>query len=69
MKKFEMVMTAWKRKGDPEYFTEENPPTWLYNEKTKGSTMDNTWFWFGHVMTLEVGQSVQTDFRTIKRIE
>lgn len=29
--------------------------------------MDNRWFWEHHVLTLEVGQSVGTDFRTIER--
>jgi len=31
--------------------------------------MDNRWFWTEHVLKLEVGESVCTDFRKITRIE
>lgn len=31
--------------------------------------MDNRWFWTDYVLTLEVGQSVETDFSVIKRVE
>ena len=50
------------------YFDEQTAPDWLTGAKTvKGSTMDNRWFWTDHVLTLDVGQSVDTDFRTIRR--
>ena len=53
-----------------EEFTEETAPDWLTSRnQIKGSTMDDSWFWFGHVLTLEVGQSVETDFSKITRIE
>ncbi|QJT70804.1 hypothetical protein GR7B_00006 [Vibrio phage vB_VcorM_GR7B] len=54
----------------PVNFTESTAPTWLTSEDTvKGSTMDGRWFWDEHVLTLDVGQSVDTDFRRITRIE
>lgn len=31
--------------------------------------MDHRWFWNEHVMTLQVGQSVDTDFQTVTRVE
>jgi len=49
-------------------FTEETRPSWLNYTGPKGSTMDNSWFWDGHVMKLEVGQSVDTDFQKITRL-
>lgn len=50
-------------------FTETTAPDWLTSCKTiKGSTMDDRWFWNNHVLKLEVGNSIQTDFRTITRI-
>jgi hypothetical protein len=49
-------------------FTEKEAPEWLRFGGTEGSTMDNRWFWKGHVMTLSVGQSVETDFQKITRI-
>ena len=53
-----------------EEFTEETAPDWLTSRnQVKGSTMDDSWFWHGHVLTLEVGQSVETDFSKITRIE
>lgn len=53
-----------------EFFTEENAPKWLTSEDTvKGSTMDYRWFWNDYVLTLKVGETINTDFRTIKRIE
>lgn len=49
-------------------FNEQTAPDWLTSAKTvKGSTMDNRWFWTDHVLTLDVGQTVDTDFRTIRR--
>lgn len=53
-----------------EEFTEETAPDWLTSKNTvKGSTMDDSWFWNRHVLTLNVGESVKTDFQTITRIE
>ena len=50
-------------------FDEDDAPDWLTGENTvKGSTMDNRWFWKDHVLTLEVGESVEADFRVIKRM-
>lgn len=50
-------------------FSENDAPAWLTSENTvKGSTMDGRWFWKEHVLTLEVGESIDTDFNTIKRI-
>ena len=49
-------------------FSEHNAPTWLTSENTvPGSTMDNRWFWEKHVLTLEVGKSINTDFHRITR--
>lgn len=67
MKKFSMVHHFFP-KEEPVIFSDKNPPRWLKGDG-KGSTMDNRWFWDDHVMTLEVGQSVETDFNTITRIE
>lgn len=51
-------------------FTEENPPIWLSSENTvAGSTMDMRWFWKDHVLKLNVGESIDTDFNKITRIE
>jgi len=50
------------------FFTEDTAPKWLKEGGVKGSTMDNRWFWNDHVMTLQVGQSVKTDFSDIERI-
>ena len=48
----------------------DDAPTWLTSCNTvKGSTGDNRWFWEGHILTLKVGQQVQTDFQTIERIK
>lgn len=53
----------------PSRFSEHDAPDWLTSAKTiKGSTMDNRWFWERHVLTLEVGQSVETDFHRVTRV-
>lgn len=50
-------------------FAEEDAPDWLTSKNIRrGSTMDNRWFWTGHVLTLQVGESVETDFHTITRV-
>lgn len=52
-----------------EYFTEKDAPDWITSVNSiKGSTMDNRWFWSEHVLMLEVGQSIETDFRYITRV-
>lgn len=57
-------------KEPPKKFAEDNAPKWLTGEgTTKGSTMDNRWFWEDHVLKLEVGTSIETDFHIITRIE
>lgn len=48
--------------GAVSVFNEETTPKWLKYGGVKGSTLDNRWFWDKHVMMLEVGQSVSTDF-------
>ena len=51
------------------FFSEATAPDWLTSKNTvKGSTMDNRWFWESHVLTLGIGESVETDFSTIERI-
>lgn len=53
-----------------EFFTELDAPKWLTAERTvPGSTGDGRWFWNEHVLTLEVGNSIDTDFSRITRIE
>jgi hypothetical protein len=57
-------------KGDPTVFSEATAPDWLTSRNTvRGSTMDHRWFWDDHVLTLQVGESISTDFQTITRIE
>lgn len=70
MMRFKMVSLFWPEDSEAKTFTENDAPKWLTSEKTvKGSTMDDRWFWNGHVLTLEVGQSVETDFHKITRLE
>lgn len=53
----------------PEEFDEVTAPDWLTSAETvPNSTMDTRWFWQDHVLTLPVGGSVDTDFRTIIRL-
>ena len=50
-------------------FSETDAPKWLTGEGTKkGSTMDNRWFW-ERVCNLKIGDSICTDFVSIKRIK
>lgn len=64
---FEIMDSVFKTKKT---FTEASAPSWLTSETTvKGSTMDMRWFFKDHVLTLKVGESVDTDFSAIKRIE
>lgn len=57
--KFKMTHHIFEK--SVEYFTEESPPEWLVSKEYK-------WFYDKHVMKLEVGDSVDTDFRNIERI-
>lgn len=51
-----------------ERFSERDAPDWLTGSKTvPGSTMDCRWFWRDHVLALQVGASVETDFWVITR--
>ena len=64
---FEMTHNFFS--GVTAQFSETTAPDWLTSVKTvPGSTMDYRWFWVDHVLTLDIGQSVKTDFQTIKRI-
>ena len=64
--RFEMTHNFFK--GAPDVFSNLDAPDWLTGENIiPGSTMDNHHFWQEHVLTLQVGDSVETDFRTIKR--
>jgi hypothetical protein len=51
-------------------FSEKDAPDWLTGaQAVPGSTMDNSWFWNNHVLTLKVGEFIDTDFQRIERIE
>jgi hypothetical protein len=52
----------------PVVFDENTAPKWLCEGGVAGSTMDTRWFWNEHVMTLSVGQTVDTDFHRITRV-
>jgi len=53
---------------DPGMFSELAAPAWLTSNNTiAGSTMDQRWFWCEHILTLAVGESVETDFQIITR--
>jgi len=50
-------------------FDQNTAPDWLTSSNTvPGSTMDYRWFWNERVLTLKVGESVNTDFQTITRL-
>jgi hypothetical protein len=54
----------------PTQFSDTDAPDWLTSKNTvPGSTMDSRWFWNDHVLKLSVGQSVETEFNVIKRIQ
>ena len=54
--------------GHTTYFNEDNAPYWLRYGGRQGSTMDNRWFWEDYILTLVVGQQINTDFNKITRI-
>lgn len=62
--KFKMTPNYFKglNDGTSTEFTEHDPPSWMVCK-------DNLWWWKKHVLTLEIGESVNTDFQTIERIE
>jgi len=64
VKTFKMVHLL----GGEKEFDEDTAPHWLKYGGPVGSTMDNRWFWEGHVMKLEIGDSVSTDFWKITRV-
>lgn len=67
-KRFRIFSKYFQKDGFYE-FLESEAPEWLTSENTvPGSTMDARWFWQEHVLTLEVGESVDTDFSRIIRI-
>jgi hypothetical protein len=55
--------------GTSKEFSEDDAPDWLKYGGIKGSTMDARWFWNDHVMKLEVGETIDTDFQRIERLE
>lgn len=65
--KFEM--THMYANSPPETFDEHTAPKWLCEGGRIDSTMDNRWFWNNHVLTLKVGETVNTDFQTIIRVQ
>lgn len=67
LKQFETTSLVFDK--EPEAFSESDAPAWLTSANTvKGSTMDERWFWNDHILTLRVGESVETDFNRIKRV-
>lgn len=68
MKTFSMKHRFFKDL-EPRLFDEETAPDWLTSKNSiPGSTMDGRWFWNEHVLTLEVNESINTDFQTITRV-
>jgi len=55
-------MTHLFSSGNETFFTEDSPPKWLISKEYK-------WFYQGHVLTLDINESIKTDFREIKRVE
>lgn len=49
-------------KGEPELFSERDPPDWLLHK-------EYSWWFDEHVLTLNVGQSIKSDFRKIVRLK
>jgi len=43
-------------------FTEINPPTWIIHR-------DNHWWWQEHVLTLDIGKSIDSSFNRITRVK
>lgn len=67
--RFEMSHKIFKS-SPVELFSEHDAPDWLTScNSIRGSTMDNRWFWEDYVLKLKVGGSIDTDFRTITRVQ
>ena len=60
MKSFEMTHKFFDMKSF--IFTEKNPPEFLLSKVYR-------WWWDNYVMKLNVGESVDSDFQSIKRIK
>jgi hypothetical protein len=59
---FEMTPFFFKGLGGKlTMFSEHNPPDWM-------TCKENNWWWKKHVLTLEIGESIDSDFQTIKRL-
>jgi hypothetical protein len=56
---FEIIHLSYEK--PPVKFTEETAPGWMKSEAY-------FWWWEKHILTLSIGQSVETDFRRITRI-
>lgn len=68
--KFKMLHHLLHPHLEPEFFTEdETTAPWWLCKRAPGSTAHQGWFWDDYIMKLEVGQSIDTDFRQITRIE
>ena len=66
--RFSMTHIYYK-KSPVETFDEASAPDWLTGRNAiAGSTMDNSWFWRRHILSLAIGESVKTEFREITRI-
>ena len=66
---FESTHLVFKR-ATPVRFSENNPPDWLTGRAyPPDSTMANSRFFEDYDCTLKVGESVNTDFQKITRIE
>jgi hypothetical protein len=57
--KFEMTHLDFPR--SVVLFDSSDPPSWLVGRQ-------NSWFYEKHILTLEIGQSKDTDFRNILRV-
>lgn len=48
--------------GDHDIFTSDNPPRWLKHREYK-------WWYESHVLKLQIGESIDSDFQKITRLE
>lgn len=60
--------SLWYQDNNPLIFDEQNPPCRWNDMSRRNSTMDDSWWWFEHIMTLHVNESKCTDFSKITRI-
>jgi hypothetical protein len=64
---FEITHLVFDNK--PERFTEKTAPNWLTSCNTrKGSSIDGRAFWYDYVLKLDIGKSIETDYRKITRV-